>query len=79
MTSNGLASLAIYFFKALFVSLELNSILITIILIKLIKFIYLYIIYLYIILYHMREIVIYYIYVIGAQVEECTISCISKK
>jgi hypothetical protein len=60
--------------QAPFVSLELNSILIIIILTKLIKFIYLYII-----LNHMREIVIYYIYVIAVQVEECTISCTSEK
>jgi hypothetical protein len=33
---------------------------------------------LYIILNHMREIVIYYIYVIEAQVEECAISCTSE-
>jgi hypothetical protein len=46
--------------NALFVSLELNSILIIIIQTKLIKFIYLYII-----LNHMREIIICYIYVIA--------------
>jgi hypothetical protein len=34
---------------------------------------------LHIILNHMREIVIYYVYVIAAQVEECIISCTSEK
>jgi hypothetical protein len=34
---------------------------------------------LYIILNHMREIVIYYIYVVAKQVEECAISYASKK
>jgi hypothetical protein len=34
---------------------------------------------LYIILNHMREIVIYYIYVIAKQIEECVIICTSEK
>jgi hypothetical protein len=38
-----------------------------------------YVIYLYIILNHMREIVIYYIYVIMKQVEESAISCTLEK